>query len=170
MYYVFRSVITKIKLDKREINQYSPLALAFLGDVIYEKLVREYLTLKGNMPVAKLHKLSVEKVCAEYQARAVKLVKPMLNEGELDVLRRGRNASGINAPKHSTVAEYRHATSLECLFGYLHLSGNEERVEEIFNIIWNMPDEFERSCNLTRAGSCNRTKASTSESIKELEE
>lgn len=112
--------------------------MAFLGDVIYEKLVREYLTLKGNMPVAKLHKLSVEKVCAEYQAKAVMIVKPMLDEEELDVLRRGRNASGITAPKHSTVAEYRQATSLECLFGYLHLSGKEKRIEQLFDVIWNM--------------------------------
>lgn len=125
-------------MEKRDINQYGPLALAFLGDVIYEKLVREYIILMGNMPVSKLHTLSVQKVCAEYQARAVELIKSELSEEELDVLRRGRNASGITAPKHSTVAEYRAATSLECLFGYLHLSGNDKRAEELFEIIWNM--------------------------------
>lgn len=132
---------TDIKLEKREINQYGPLALAFLGDVIYEKFVREYLVLRGNMPVAKLHKLSVEKVCAEYQAKAVEIIKPMLSEEELDVLRRGRNASGITAPKHSTVAEYRAATSLECLFGYLHLSGDDDRAAELFDVIWNVDEE-----------------------------
>lgn len=129
---------TDIKLEKREINQYGPLALAFLGDVIYEKLVREYIILKGNMPVSKLHSLSVKKVCAEYQARAVEILKEKLTEEEQDVLRRGRNASGITAPKHSTVAEYRAATALECLFGYLHLAGRDERVEELFEIIWNI--------------------------------
>lgn len=131
---------TDIRLEKRDINQYGPLALAFLGDVIYEKLVREYIILKGNMPVAKLHNLSVKKVCAEYQAKGVELIKDKLDEEELDVLRRGRNASGITAPKHSTVAEYRMATSLECLFGYLHLAGRDDRVEELFDAIWNMED------------------------------
>ena len=125
-------------MEKRDINQYGPLALAFLGDVIYEKLVREYIILMGNMPVSKLHTLSVQKVCAAYQAREVERIKSELSEEELDVLRRGRNASGITAPKHSTVAEYRAATSLECLFGYLHLSGNDKRAEELFEIIWNM--------------------------------
>lgn len=129
---------TDIKLEKREINQYGPLALAFLGDVIYEKLVREYIILKGNMPVSKLHSLSVKKVCAEYQARAVEIIREKLTEEEQDVLRRGRNASGITAPKHSTVAEYRAATALECLFGYLHLAGRDERIEELFEIIWNI--------------------------------
>ena len=131
---------TDIRFEKRDINQYGPLALAFLGDVIYEKLVREYIILKGNMPVAKLHNLSVKKVCAEYQAKGVELIKDKLDEEELDVLRRGRNASGITAPKHSTVAEYRMATSLECLFGYLHLAGRDDRVEELFDVIWNMED------------------------------
>ncbi len=131
---------TDIKLEKREINQYGPLALAFLGDVIYEKLVREYIILKGNMPVAKLHNLSVKKVCAEYQAKGVELIRDMLTEEEQDVLRRGRNATGITAPKHSTVAEYRTATSLECLFGYLHLAGQEKRIEELFDVIWNMEE------------------------------
>ena len=125
---------TDIKLEKREINQYGPLALAFLGDVIYEKLVREYIILKGNMPVAKLHNLSVKKVCAEYQAKGVELIRDMLTEEEQDVLRRGRNATGITAPKHSTV------TSLECLFGYLHLAGQEKRIEELFDVIWNMEE------------------------------
>lgn len=134
---------TDIKLDKREINQYGPLTLAFLGDVIYEKLVREYIVLMGNMPVSKLHTLSVKKVCAEYQARGVELVKEKLTEEELDVLRRGRNASGVTAPKHSTVAEYRAATALECLFGYLHLKGCDDRVEELFDLIWKMDENEE---------------------------
>lgn len=134
---------TDIKLEKRDINQYGPLALAFLGDVIYEKLVREYIVLVGNMPVSKLHALSVQKVCAEYQARGVEAIKPYLDEEELDVLRRGRNATGITAPKHSTVAEYRLATALECLFGYLHLAGRDDRIEELFKIIWEMDDSLQ---------------------------
>lgn len=129
---------TDLKLDKREINGYGPLALAFLGDVIYEKLVREYIILMGNMPASKLHSLSVKKVCAEYQAKGVERIRDMLDGEELDVLRRGRNATGINPPKHSTVMEYRTATALECLFGYLHLAGRTERIEQLFDVIWKM--------------------------------
>lgn len=132
---------TDIKLEKRDINQYGPLALAFIGDVIYEKLVREYIILRGNMPVSKLHSLSVQKVCAEYQARGVEAIKPLLDEEEQDVLRRGRNATGITAPKHSTVAEYRLATALECLFGYLHLAGRDQRIEQLFDVIWKMDEQ-----------------------------
>lgn len=132
---------TEFNLDKRQINSYSPLCLAFMGDVVYEKMVRERLMLIGNMPVSKLHNLSVKKVRAEFQAKAVEIVKPLLSEEELDILRRGRNASGISVPKHSTVAEYRAATSLECLFGYLHLSGQDKRAEELFEVIWNIPDD-----------------------------
>ena len=89
--------------------QYSPLALAFIGDGVYEIRVREKLILEANMPADKLHKLTVERVCAEYQAKAVRkwLYEGLLNEQEMDIFKRGRNAKGINAPKHSTVGEYR---------------------------------------------------------------
>lgn len=124
------------KLEKREINQYSPLSLAFLGDCIYEKLVRERILLEANRPVGQLHKLTTERVCASYQSRAAELILDYLNEEEADVLRRGRNATGTTVPKHSSAIDYRKATSLECLFGYLYLSGENERIEELFEIIW----------------------------------
>ena len=114
--------------------QYSPLALAFIGDGVYEIRVREKLILEANMPADKLHKLTVERVCAEYQAKAV---RKWLDEG-LDIFKRGRNAKGINAPKHSTVGEYRMATGLECLFGFLYLTGREERIGELFEAAWSV--------------------------------
>ena len=110
-----------------------------MGDVVYEKMVREKLILQGNMPVAKLHNLSVERVRAEYQAKALSVIKDNLTEEETDIIRRGRNASGISVPKHSTVAEYRAATALECLFGYLYLAGSKERIRELFELIWQVP-------------------------------
>lgn len=127
-------------MEKRDIMQYSPLALAFMGDAVYEQKVREKIILSGNRSANELHKLAVKKVCAEYQAAAVNMLieKGILSDEEQDILRRGRNAGGISAPKHSTVAQYRLATGLECLFGYLHLLGSSERIEEIFEIIWEM--------------------------------
>ena len=119
--------------------QYSPLALAFIGDGVYEIRVREKLILEANMPADKLHKLTVERVCAEYQAKAVrKWLDEQLTENELSVYKRGRNAKGINAPKHSTVGEYRMATGLECLFGFLYLTGREERIGELFEAAWSV--------------------------------
>ncbi|WP_028509092.1 ribonuclease III domain-containing protein [Ruminococcus sp. NK3A76] len=133
-------------MTKAEARQYSPLALAFVGDAVYEQLVRDELILSANMPVRKLHSLTVQKVCAEYQAAAVRTLidKGVLSEEEQDIFRRGRNAGGVSAPKHSTVADYRAATGLECLFGYLHLIGETGRIEELYkNIRELLPDSAE---------------------------
>ncbi len=127
-------------MEKREAMQYSPLTLAFMGDAVYEQKAREKLVLLANRPVNELHQMTVKRVCAEYQATAVEklLTDDILTEEEQDILRRGRNAGGISAPKHSTVAQYRIATGLECLFGYLHLLGRSERIDEIFEVIWSI--------------------------------
>ncbi|SDB27167.1 ribonuclease-3 family protein [Ruminococcaceae bacterium FB2012] len=125
-------------MTEKELSQYSPLTLAFMGDAVYETLVREKIVSSANMPVRKLHDLTIEKVCAEFQASAVKrlLEKGLLTEEEQEIFRHGRNAGGVTAPKHSTVGEYRAATGLECLFGFLHLSGRTDRIREIFELIW----------------------------------
>ena len=124
-------------MTEKEVNQYSPLALAFMGDAVYEQLVRERILRTANMPAQKLHELTIEKVCAEFQSAAVRRLidEERLTEQEQDVFKRGRNAGGITAPKHSTVAEYRAATGLECLFGFLHLCGRQERIAELFELI-----------------------------------
>ncbi len=123
-------------MEKRDVNMYSPLTLAFLGDSVYEQLVREKLVISANMPAGKLHSLAVKFVCCEFQSAACEIILPELTEDEQDIMRRGRNASGITAPKHSKVSEYRRATSLECLFGYLHLLGQGERIAFLFDKIW----------------------------------
>lgn len=125
-------------MDRREAMQYSPLTLAFMGDSVYEQLVRKKLILSANRPVNALHKLTIQRVCAEYQSAAVRMLieNNLLSEEEQEILKRGRNATGVSAPRHSTVAQYRSATGLECLFGYLFLLGQTERIDEIFNKIW----------------------------------
>lgn len=120
---------------------YSPLTLAFLGDSVYEQLVRERLVLTANMPVGKLHILAVKRVRANYQSKAYDALLPILSEEEEHILKRGRNATGNTVPKSSNPVEYRRATAIECLFGYLYLTGNKDRIEELFNIIWNIPIE-----------------------------
>ncbi len=125
------------KLTEREANSYSPLTLAFLGDSVYDTLVREYLLRRANMPVAKLHSAKIKLVCAEFQSKAYDLVAEKLSDHELAVLKRGRNATGNTVPKHADAAEYRRATALECLFGYLYLTGGNERIRELFELIIN---------------------------------
>ncbi len=120
-------------ITEREANNYSPLSLAFLGDSVYDTLVREYLLRIANMPVAKLHYAKVKLVCAEIKSEAYGKLETLLNERELAVLRRGRNATGNTVPKHADAAEYRRATAVECLFGYLFLLGRTERIYELFN-------------------------------------
>jgi ribonuclease-3 family protein len=121
----------------REANSYSPLTLAFLGDSVYDTLIREYLLLKANMPVAKLHSAKIKLVCAEFQSKAYDIISEELTEHELAVLKRGRNATGNTVPKHADAAEYRRATALECLFGYLYITGENERIRELFGFIIN---------------------------------
>ena len=122
-------------MTKHEAGQYSPTALAFLGDAVYECLVRERLLLSANMPAGKLHKLAVEYVCCEYQSEAVARIFDSLTKDEQAVYKRGRNHDGITPPKHSGAVDYRRATGLECLFGYLELIGERARIKEIFEMI-----------------------------------
>lgn len=103
---------------------------------MYEQLVRERLVLTANMPVKKLHAAAVEKVRASYQSKAVDIILPMLSEEETAIFKRGRNATGNTVPKSSNPIEYRRATALETLFGYLYLTENRKRMLELFDIIW----------------------------------
>ena len=132
-----------VTLDRHSAMQYSPLTLAFLGDAVYEQLVRERLVLTANMPVNKLHKLAVERVRASYQSSGVAAVEDMLTEDEFAVYKRGRNAGGHTPPKSSDAVDYRRATGLESLFGYLYLTGASERISELFDVIWNSGEEKE---------------------------
>ncbi len=125
-----------IPMPPKDAAQYSPLALAFLGDCIYERQVRERILLEANRPARQLHEAAVARVRAAYQAKASEHILPLLTSEEADIFRRGRNATGISVPKHATPADYRKATGLEALFGYWHLCGREARIREIFSVIW----------------------------------
>lgn len=119
-----------------DIKLLSPSVFAFVGDAVYGLYVRLKLA-EVNRPSGELHRLSVEWVKASSQAEAFKVIEGTLSEEELAVFKRGRNFHTSSSPKSSTKSEYHTATGIECLFGYLKLSGREERAEELFNIIWN---------------------------------
>ena len=117
-----------------EVEQYSPLVLAYMGDVVYELYVRKMLVLKANTQVDKLHKSAVQIVNAEAQCEAFRKIEHELTEKEIAVFKRGRNTKS-SVPKHSSVAEYRTATGLEALIGYIYLTGDTNRLDYIMNLI-----------------------------------
>ena len=114
------------------LHSYSTAALAYLGDSVLEVCVREHLVRAGYASSAKLNKLALDFVRAPKQAEAMKSILPLLDEEETAVFHRGRNIGHTNTPKSATVAEYRAATGMEALFGYLHLAGREERLHALF--------------------------------------
>lgn len=122
-------------MTEKEAAAYSPNELAFYGDSVYEALVRKRLVSEHRTNAGRLHELAVMRVRASYQSKAVGVIEPMLSEKEADILRRGRNTSGISVPKSARPSEYRRATALEALFGYLALCEKEDRISELFNAI-----------------------------------
>lgn len=123
-------------LDKNcDIHSLSPLTLAFVGDSVYDLLVRQHLVTLANRPVKELNQMKVTLVNCKSQADAVKVIIDSLSEDELDVYKRGRNVKVNTASKHSSLADYHAATGLEALFGYLYLSGNTNRIKELFTLI-----------------------------------
>lgn len=123
-------------IDK-DINpkQLSPLNLAFIGDCVYEILVRESLVAEANRPVNDLHKESVKFVSAKAQTQAYEKIKDILTEEETAVYKRGRNAKVGHSPKSATEGEYHCATGIEALFGFLYLSDRTDRIKELFSKI-----------------------------------
>ena len=119
-------------MTNQELQAMSALALAHMGDAVFELLVRRSLCTGGKTVNGKLHKETVARVCAPAQAAFVGRLLPHLTEAETAVYKRGRNAHVSNIPKNATASEYGRATGLEALFGWLYLSGQTERVEELF--------------------------------------
>jgi len=122
-------------MSLQDVNKISMLGLAHVGDAVYELLVRSNLCHQGHCAVKQLHKLTVEQVKAQAQARAAELISPHLNEEELAIYRRARNAKVNSVPHNAQLSEYHAATGLEALFGWLYLLGRTKRIESLFSII-----------------------------------
>lgn len=115
-------------------SDYSPLVLAYLGDAFFETLAREYLIGNGNCKPAELNDRSKALVTAASQSEMVEKLLPALDEEELSIYKNGRNAKSAHRSKSASVVEYRRATGLECLFGYLWLTGRLERAKALFSL------------------------------------
>lgn len=121
-------------IPEKDIDAMSVLALAHMGDGVYELLVRRMLCCKGTLTVGNLHRDTVALVCAKAQAKAARKIQPALTPQELAVYKRGRNAHSHAAPKNTAEGDYHAATGLETLFGWLYLRDEQSRIEELFSL------------------------------------
>ncbi len=121
-----------LNMERETINAISNLGLAHLGDGVYELMVRSWLCLHGKATAKGLHKAAIHYVAAPAQAQRVKRILPDLTQEELEVFRRGRNASPHSIPQNASREEYATATALEALFGWLYLKGRNDRLNELF--------------------------------------
>ena len=115
-------------LEDQDLRSYSPLTLAYIGDGVYELIIRTILVKKGNCPVNRLHKKASSLVKAGAQSAIMEVIEEKLTTEELSVYRRGRNAHSPTMAKHATMADYRRATGFEALMGYLYLKEDYTRM------------------------------------------
>lgn len=129
------SLLDKIKktfdCDNVDVRTYSPLTLAFMGDCVFEIVIRSVVVERGNRQAGSLHKAKTAVVNAKVQARMIEALMEELTEEERAVYKRGRNAKPHTIAKNASVNDYRKATGLEALFGYLYLNGQEDRILEL---------------------------------------
>lgn len=118
-------------LEDKDIRTYSPLTLAYIGDAIYELIIRSVLVEKGNTQVNKLHQRASRLVKASAQSAIIEKLKDSLTEEEMAVYKRGRNAKSYTMAKNATMSDYRRATGFEALMGYLYLTEQWDRMLEL---------------------------------------
>lgn len=121
-------------IEKKDIRNYSPLKLAYLGDAVFEIMVRTLIIERIGGPVKNLHTKASALVNAKAQAELISSILDELSEEELSAFRHGRNAKTSSVAKHADIHDYRNATGLEALFGYLYLSGRSERAVELLKL------------------------------------
>jgi ribonuclease-3 family protein len=122
-------------MNNDQLRAMSSLALAHMGDCVYEIMTRSWLTTSGLVTNRNLHRETIRLVCAGAQAAGAMAILPLLTEEEQDVFRRGRNAKPKSVPKSSSVSEYAHATAVEALFGWLYLRQEYSRLNELFAVL-----------------------------------
>lgn len=121
----------QFQTGEKDIRSYSPLTLAYIGDGIYELVIRTVAVQKGNRQVKKLHRETSRLVKAQAQSAMMETLMPLLTKEEMDIYRRGRNAKSATTAKNASVNDYRRATGFEALMGYLYLRGNMHRLSEL---------------------------------------
>lgn len=115
----------------KEAHLLNPIVLAYAGDAVFELYVRQYLISQPNHRPQHLHKRATQYVSAKAQSKALQIWLPQLNEEELNIVKRGRNAKSGSSPKNADVLEYRHSTAFEALIGYLYFKEQYDRLNEL---------------------------------------
>lgn len=131
----------EFSIKEKDPRQYSPLALAYIGDGIYDLVIRTMVVEQGNARVNQLHKKVSNMVKASFQAQMIHKMQPYLTEEERSVYKRGRNAKSYTMAKNASVTDYRHATGFEALMGYLYLAHQFSRILELVKIGLEEADE-----------------------------
>ncbi len=123
-------------MNLKDINivDYSPLTLAYIGDGIYEIVIRTVIVDEANRQVHKIHKAASELVKAQAQAKMIFAIQELLTEEEMTIYKRGRNAKAVTRAKNASMSDYRTATGFEALMGWLYLTGKSERMMELIRI------------------------------------
>lgn len=148
-------------LNVAEAKQFNPVSLAFMGDGIYEKYIRRYVVLKHpKMKAGELHRICIRYVKATAQSMAVGSLRHEFTEVENDIFRRGRNATSTSPPKNTPIVDYKRATGLEAVFGYLYLTQQISRLEEL----------IEKTVDIIEAGREDRPKLRETDKIRMREE
>lgn len=132
---LFRDMNTKLTAE--DIVMLSPLQLAYIGDAVYELLVRTHLLTKG-LSVKELHKATIKYVKAKSQANIVHALEDKLTDEEKAMVKKGRNAKSNTVPKNAEMIDYKYATGFEALMGHLYLSGQDQRLSELFLEVLNI--------------------------------
>lgn len=122
------------QISQKEINSYSPLTLAYLGDAVFEIVIRTIIVEKKSGTVKSLHRQSSDLVNAKAQAELMSRIMGALTEQEISIYKRGRNAKSHSVAKNANIHDYRNATGFEALMGYLYLNGEMERLLELIQL------------------------------------
>ncbi len=122
------------QISQKEINSYSPLTLAYLGDAVFEIVIRTIIVEKKSGTVKSLHRQSSDLVNAKAQAELMSRIMGALTEQEISIFKRGRNAKSHSVAKNANIHDYRNATGFEALMGYLYLNGEMERLLELIQL------------------------------------
>ena len=128
---LFNIIKEKMQLEEINITDYSPLTLAYIGDGIYEIVIRTIIVDEANRQVNKIHKAASGLVKAGTQAKMIHLIMDDLTEEEVQIFKRGRNAKAVTRAKNASMSEYRRATGFEALMGWLYLSGQSDRMMDL---------------------------------------
>lgn len=131
-------------MQEVDIKSYSPLTLAYIGDSVYDLIIRSIVVNKGNRPVQKLHKETSGLVQASAQSLMMRTMQSQLTQEELAVYKRGRNAKSVSPAKNQSITDYRRATGFEALMGYLYLQNDWKRIFDLIKMgLDGMQDKIE---------------------------